>query len=36
MSDKGILDWFGKRKESSVTIGARGHVMVVRDTVAEL
>lgn len=36
MSDKGILEWFGKRKESSVTLGARGHVMAVRDTVAEL
>ncbi len=36
MNDKGILEWFGKRKENSVTLGARGHVMAVRDTVAEL
>ncbi len=36
MSDKGILDWFGKRKESTVAMGARGHVVTVRDTVSEL
>lgn len=36
MSDKGILDWFGKRKEDSVNDGSRSHAVAVHDTVAEL
>lgn len=36
MSDRSILDWFGKRKENSVNDGSRSHVVAVLDTVSEL
>lgn len=36
MSEKGILEWFGKRKEDSVSIGIRSHALVVLDSVMEL
>lgn len=36
MSDKGILEWFGRKKESSVSDGSRSHAMAVTDTVSEL
>ncbi|MDC7951532.1 DUF47 family protein [Methanomassiliicoccaceae archaeon COG_1] len=36
MNDKGILNWFGRRKGSSVNDGSRSHAMAVLDTVTEL
>lgn len=36
MSEKGLMDWFGKRKEETVSTGARSHGVAVLDTVSEL
>ena len=35
-SNKALLDWFGKRKESSVTEDARGHALSICDCASDL
>ncbi len=35
-NNKALLDWFGKRKESSVSEEARGHALSVSDCVSDL
>lgn len=36
MSEKGLLDWFGKRAQDVVRDGSRNHGIIVLDTVSEL
>lgn len=36
MSEKGMLGWFGKRKEDTVRTGSRSHGLAVLDAVTEL
>ncbi|MCK9322753.1 MAG: DUF47 family protein [Candidatus Methanomethylophilaceae archaeon] len=36
MSEKGMLEWFGKRKEDAVRLGSRSHGISVLDAVTEL
>jgi len=36
LSDKSIFDWFGKRKEATVTDGTRDHAIAILDAVSEL
>lgn len=36
MSEKGLLEWFGRRKEDAVRVGSRSHALVVLDVVSEL
>lgn len=36
MSDRGVLEWLGKRKEGSVSVWTRDHTVKVLDTVSEL
>jgi len=36
LSEKGMLEWFGKRKEDAVRLGSRSHGISVLDAVTEL
>ncbi|MBP6021047.1 MAG: DUF47 family protein [Candidatus Methanomethylophilaceae archaeon] len=36
MSEKGIMDWFGRRKEDAVRVGSRNHGIAVLDAVTEM
>jgi len=36
LSEKGIMEWFGKRKEDTVGNGTRNHALAVLDTAIEL